>query len=1035
MPIQNYKLGVEITGDASQLEREAKKAEKAVDGIAKKGTFGTVASEVKKVAGEFNLLPQSLTSAESSLSTVAGGFTGVSAVAGPVGLAVGGAAIAFTATAGAAIGLGTTLFNLARQASDYGSEIKDFQDKTGLAAETISTLKFNAEASGIAFDALQAPIGKFTKLMYDADNGSTKAQATLAKFNVTDFSDIDGGLSKVFDGIHNAGTETEKTGLAMDVFGKKTGQIMRAVADNVDGDLGKAIARAKELGITLSEEDVKAADDFGDTLALLGTQATTVSAKFALQFAPQITAAMSDISDWFSQNQDTVLAWGETTSNVFTVIRETVVGAGAVYTAFGDVVEGVLDSVGYNLLSNETKTQIWAGTVRQSLSSVTYGLSEVLYYFQAIGKAKIDSEKGISAKADASSALLLGLPGEFAPKIPKTGGGGGGRRGGGGGGGGKARGGKTSTKSPAELATDDLKKLDVQMLKDIRLITEQTDALSANTKFQDSQKLAIELQSKGYDKLVPSKYAHIIALAQEKEALQNVFDQQQKITDQYKTATEKYDDFVKSQLKLISDAKGETNEFAEILKDLNETVFNVVENAQKFKFPNAETIQQTQNFATDVQSSVAQGELSPVLRGKGKNVKSLENSSPNSDIINGVNNDSQFMPPLDGVNNELQTISTNAQDAVAQIQNVSNSFLEFNVESEKSATNYLLTQRASAEIFTKVLGVSLKSLEPAKDLLGLENSKIDAVNDYIIQLESVGIYLDAEIKAKALEVALNKDNLELEKRRLEVMKQMQPLRMKDPGEREQKTTGIPFFSAKVSADNLKGALAELAQMNSDGMIFKPEDIQIQVDALGTLKNAAMDAFGGIVQGLGQTLENWILTGEISGQAIAQMTASVIAGVAAQAGVKAIFEVAEGIAAAANPFTAWQTPIHFAAAKTYGLVALGATAVGLGLGAAGGIGGKKNNQNSASTFGGNEKKDDEYTRGTQFANFGGNRQDSNSRLASAIENFNNKFSTVSSGQVLMSGMKERRGAVVREVIDNLKSDLTLKNEIGRTLYSK
>jgi hypothetical protein len=49
----------------------------------------------------------------------------------------------------------------------------------------------------------------------------------------------------------------------------------------------------------------------------------------------------------------------------------------------------------------------------------------------------------------------------------------------------------------------------------------------------------------------------------------------------------------------------------------------------------------------------------------------------------------------------------------------------------------------------------------------------------------------------------------------------------------------------------------------------------------------------------------------------------------QAGIKAIFEVAEGIAAAANPFTAWQAPMHFAAAKTYAIVAAVAGGAGVG----------------------------------------------------------------------------------------------------------
>jgi hypothetical protein len=77
-----------------------------------------------------------------------------------------------------------------------------------------------------------------------------------------------------------------------------------------------------------------------------------------------------------------------------------------------------------------------------------------------------------------------------------------------------------------------------------------------------------------------------------------------------------------------------------------------------------------------------------------------------------------------------------------------------------------------------------------------------------------------------------------------------------------------------------------------------------------------------------------LTGQLSGKAILQMTASIIAGIAAQSSIKAIFELAEGFAAAAsfpwNPGGLRQASMHFAAAKVYGLVAGGAAVADVGL---------------------------------------------------------------------------------------------------------
>jgi methyl-accepting chemotaxis protein len=76
------------------------------------------------------------------------------------------------------------LFNFVKVASDFGSEIKDFQDKTGLGAEAITTIKFAAEQTGKSIEELSAPIGKFSKLLGEAADGSVKASKTLERFGL-----------------------------------------------------------------------------------------------------------------------------------------------------------------------------------------------------------------------------------------------------------------------------------------------------------------------------------------------------------------------------------------------------------------------------------------------------------------------------------------------------------------------------------------------------------------------------------------------------------------------------------------------------------------------------------------------------------------------------------------------------------------------------------------------------------------------------------------------------------------------------------
>ena len=73
--LQNWVL---IDADASKLQAEAKKADKAIESIGK-GGFAKV-KRLGKVASEFNLIPDSASRANSVLGTLSESFSGIAKV-------------------------------------------------------------------------------------------------------------------------------------------------------------------------------------------------------------------------------------------------------------------------------------------------------------------------------------------------------------------------------------------------------------------------------------------------------------------------------------------------------------------------------------------------------------------------------------------------------------------------------------------------------------------------------------------------------------------------------------------------------------------------------------------------------------------------------------------------------------------------------------------------------------------------------------------------------------------------------------------
>ena len=84
------------------------------------------------------------------------------------------------------------------------------------------------------------------------------------------------------------------------------------------------------------------------------------------------------------------------------------------------------------------------------------------------------------------------------------------------------------------------------------------------------------------------------------------------------------------------------------------------------------------------------------------------------------------------------------------------------------------------------------------------------------------------------------------------------------------------------------------------------------------------AFSGLGQAIGEVVSAWVLYGS-AGQSVRQVTAQILAGIAQQAAVKAVFELAEGFAALALAFFGMpnagpSATAHFTAAAIYGGIA-------------------------------------------------------------------------------------------------------------------
>lgn len=206
-----------------------------------------------------------------------------------------------------AVGVGASLFALAKNASDAGSEINDLKAKTGLGAESLSALKFAAEQSGSSVtEAAQAFVIYQNKLTDAAAKGKDLFGIDARKA-LADQEYALRSLTALMNGPVPAGYS--RSSLAAELMGR-SGSNLIATFDTMGSSFESFLEQARRMGVVLSEDDVRAADEFGDQLTVLETQLGAVANKMALQFAPEMTKGMKSVGDEVTRNKDLILTAG-----------------------------------------------------------------------------------------------------------------------------------------------------------------------------------------------------------------------------------------------------------------------------------------------------------------------------------------------------------------------------------------------------------------------------------------------------------------------------------------------------------------------------------------------------------------------------------------------------------------------------------------------------------------------------------------------------------------------------------------------------
>lgn len=227
--------------------------------------------------------------------------------------------------------------------SEMGDDVAKMAKRTGLSVKAVSELGFVASQSGTDIENIEKSIRKMQMSIYDASRGLAETTEAFKALGLTT-KDLQ-GLSPeeqfylIAQKLSQVKDASLKAALASRIFGRAGTQLLPMLEDGVNG-IDALRKKAQELGLVMSDEDVKSAEIWNDSLDALVRTLKMGLFKVGAALAPVLTK-MADtfatitakVNKFISENRGLVILVAQ--------IAAGLVAAGLALTIFGVSLSGL----------------------------------------------------------------------------------------------------------------------------------------------------------------------------------------------------------------------------------------------------------------------------------------------------------------------------------------------------------------------------------------------------------------------------------------------------------------------------------------------------------------------------------------------------------------------------------------------------------------------------------------------------------------------------------------------------------------------
>lgn len=227
---------------------------------------------------------------ESAGASAGGGFSKGLGTA----LKVGGAAA--VALGAAVVGASGAVVKGAKEVAAYGDNVDKMSQKIGISAEGYQKWSYVMERAGTNIDSMQAGMKTLSKAAESESDAFAAIGLSMEEVQSMSQEDLFGA---VIAGLSNMEAGTERTALATQLLGRAGSDLGPLLNEGTDA-INEQMQMAEEYGMVMSDEAVKAAAAFQDSMTTLNGALTGLKNELMSEFLPSMTQVTDGLALLFS---------------------------------------------------------------------------------------------------------------------------------------------------------------------------------------------------------------------------------------------------------------------------------------------------------------------------------------------------------------------------------------------------------------------------------------------------------------------------------------------------------------------------------------------------------------------------------------------------------------------------------------------------------------------------------------------------------------------------------------------------------------